>query len=139
MKYVLPISRKSIITTFMSGMHIFWGNYWNFSLFIKVVFSCGIAFKKCMYIPIRFWIERKRNLTSKCYINISLEDMFDNIIHDSSKRWRRLFQLAFFKFILYHHNSQSDQLLDSLVFLSVRSFHNINSDCSIKSSHSLSD
>ena len=103
MKYILRIRSKSVITTFPSGMHIFRGCYWDFSFLIKVVYSCGIVFRKSKYLPIRFWSKRNRKLTfSRCYTShfFGIYVWSISIMHDSWKMLRRLLQFSFLKFII---------------------------------------
>ena len=121
-----------------------WGYHRNFFFLIKVVSSCRTVFRKCKCFPIRFRSKRSKNLTfTRCYNNnFSRRYAWPiNIIHDSWKRCRTLLQSSFVKFIIalcIIITISLILLLDSLVFPSVRSFHNTESGCSLRSPHSLS-
>ena len=148
MKYVLRIAANISSQHFSLACTYFEGVTGIFSFPVKVVSSCEIVFRKHKCFPSRFWSKRNRNLTfSRCYINNFTRRYVRSIniiIQDSWKRWRRLVQFSFFKFMItvYIIITVWSLLLNSLaalsVLLSVRRFHNNVSYGSLKSSHSLS-
>ena len=137
MEYALRIRSKSIITTFQSGMYIFWGCYWIISILNKIIYSCRIFFRKCKHFPIGFWGEKNMNLV------ISLENILSPSILCMTVRKGKegiFFSLSSSLFLISISSSLSawSSILNSLPLSLVRSFHNSGFDCLLMFFQSLS-